>query len=148
MSSDDGLISPKHLRVAMPAIPKLPAVPDPSDLLAQIEHPSIRLAKANYASEFHRRLIDWINKFNAELDADHEVGVRLVSFGQAVTFHLDDVGFSNPSLITFSGKTEDGDPVELIQHVSQISVLLVRLRRKDPTSPKRRIGFHGDQAET
>ena len=56
-------------------------------------------------------------------------------------FSLSDIGFWNPSLITFRGVTDDGSPVELIQHVTQISVLLMKLPRKDPSKPKRPIGF-------
>jgi hypothetical protein len=85
--------------------------------------------------------------FDATLDQEHEVGVRLVSFGQTVVFHLDDIGFWNPSLICFKGVTDDGSPVELIQHASQISVLLMKLCRKDPSKPKRRIGFVPETGE-
>jgi hypothetical protein len=101
--------------------------------------PVTAAAQANHASEFHKRLTEWIKKFDAELDQEHEVGVRLVSFGQAVVFHLEYIGYWNPSLISFRGTTDDGNPVELIQHVSQISILLQRLPRKDPSKPK--IGF-------
>jgi hypothetical protein len=101
------------------------------------------LAEQNYASEFHRRVVEWINEFDSSLDQEHEVGARIVTFGQAVTIHLNDVGYWNPSLIKFIGTMADtGDPVELIQHVSQISILLVKLKRQDPNEPKRRIGFH------
>ncbi len=99
---------------------------------------------ANLASEFHDRLIKWINDFDSSLDLDYEVGIRLVSFGQEVTFHLSDIGYWNPSLISFSGYTEEGDPVELIQHVTQISILLKKMKRADPTIPKRPIGFNQD----
>ena len=98
-------------------------------------------AQAHYASEFHKRLVSWINNYDSTLDQEHEVGIRLVSFGQSVVFHLKDIGYWNPSLISFSGFTEDGKPVELIQHVSQISVLLTTLPRKDPSAPKQPIGF-------
>ncbi len=95
----------------------------------------------NLASEFHKRLQKWISDFEQALDQKHEVGARLVSFGQSVTFHLENIGYWNPSLISFSGFTDDGEPVELIQHVSQISILLVRVKRSDPLKPKRPIGF-------
>jgi hypothetical protein len=95
----------------------------------------------NLASEFYRRLVDWINNFDANLDQEHEVGVRLVNFGQSVTFHLQNLGFRNPSLISFHGITEQDEPVELIQHVSQISILLMRMKRQDASKPKRPIGF-------
>lgn len=95
----------------------------------------------NLADEFHRRLINWINDFHKSLDEEHEVGARLVNFGQAITFHVEDIGYWNPSLISFSGKNELGEPVELIQHVSQISILLVAMKRQNIQHPKRPIGF-------
>ena len=100
-----------------------------------------RLVDPNLASEFYERLGKWIGDFDVSLDADHEVGVRLVSFGQSFTFHLESMGYWNPSLISFRGLSEDGNPVELIQHVSQISVLLLKMPRADPSSPKKPFGF-------
>lgn len=104
-------------------------------------NPLVVAVEANYASEFYKRLTKWITDFDATLDQAHEVGVRLVSFGQSVVFSLQSMGFWNPSLITFSGVMDDGSPVELIQHVTQISVLLMKLPRADPSKPKRPIGF-------
>lgn len=130
------------------SIPKAPHF-DPPAALPDIEippSPLIVAARANLAGEFQRRLVEWINDFDAGLDQAHEVGVRLVSFGQTVVFHLSNIGYWNPSLISFSGVTEDGSPVELIQHVSQISVLLMKLPRKDPSKPKRPIGFASEPA--
>jgi hypothetical protein len=95
----------------------------------------------NLASEFYHRLASWIGRFEEGLDEEHEVGVRLVSFGQAVQFSLLSMSYHNPSLIGFSGRTDDGTPVELVQHVSQISVLLVAAPRADVSVPRRPIGF-------
>lgn len=95
----------------------------------------------NLASEFHQRLINWINDFHKKLDDEHEVGAQLVNFGNQVTFHIQDIGYWNPSLISFQGKTDDGEPIELIQHISQISILLTKMKRLEPEKPKRPIGF-------
>lgn len=95
----------------------------------------------NLADEFYRRLLRWINDFHRGLDDEHEVGAKLVSFGQTVTFQIEDIGYWNPSLISFHGKNEKGEPVELIQHVSQINILLVALKRNNIEPPKRPIGF-------
>ena len=117
---------------------------DPNDLMPRFNPADLvpRIPKdQNLADEFHRRLIEWINDFHRSLDEEHEVGARLVSFGQAVTFHIDDIGYWNPSLISFQGRTESGESVELIQHVSQISILLVALKRENINQPKRPIGF-------
>jgi hypothetical protein len=63
-----------------------------------------------------------------------------------VIFHLHNMGYWNPSLISFSGTTENGEPVELIQHISQISLLLMKLPRTNPSEPKKPIGFHSAPA--
>jgi hypothetical protein len=126
-------------------LPKVPTMPD----FRMAEMPEIKIppnplivaAEANRASEFHKRLTKWLADFDAALDEAHEVGVRLVNFGQSVVFHLTDVGYWNPSLMSFSGETDAGEPVQLIQHVSQISILLMKLPRKDPSTPKRPLGF-------
>lgn len=125
---------------------------NPKDLMFNFNVPKIDIpqfktpqfitnAEEGLASEFHKRLITWINEFDKSLDNDHEVGVRLVSFGQSVVFHLTDIGYWNPFLISFTGTTDDGDPVELIQHVNQISILLMKLPRKNPKDKKQPIGF-------
>ncbi|WP_445301606.1 DUF6173 family protein [Microcoleus sp. MOSTC5] len=41
----------------------------------------------------------------------------------------------------FYGLTDNGERVELIQHISQISFLLIALPRLEPTLPKKKIGF-------
>lgn len=110
---------------------------------------SEQLAQPNYgeqnlASEFHKRLIEYIYLFDQTLDQEHEVGIKLVSFDQAICFSVTDLGYYNPSLICFYGVMEDGTPVQLIQHISQISFLLMAIKRPDPKKPKRPIGFLGD----
>jgi hypothetical protein len=114
----------------------------PDFKIPHIEPPQIeKNARQGIASEFYRRLVKWINDFEKSLDNEHEVGVRLVNFGQSLVFHLQHIGYWNPFLISFSGITEEGDPVELIQHVNQISILLMRLPRRDVGQPKQAIGF-------
>jgi len=127
----------RHLNFSQPIIPELKIPPLPPS-------PFITNMEANYASEFYKRLVDWIKNFDANLDQTHEVGVRLVNFGQTVTFHLEDMSYWNPSLISFTGRKEDGQPVELIQHVSQISILLTSLPRENPNQPKSPIGFSAE----
>lgn len=116
-------------------VPQIPLLTPPMSTAA------LPTMDGHLASGFYKRLTSWIQDFDAALDPAHEVGVRLVSFGQSVTFHLRDISYWNPLLISFSGETETGDAVELIQHVSQISILLFTLPRKDPSLPKSPIGF-------
>ncbi len=111
--------------------------------LGKNSHPAVLrdIAEANLANEFFKQLVKRIRDFDASLDETHEVGVRLVSYGQTLVFHLEQIGYSNPSLIMFRGTTDNGEFVEVIQHVTQISILLMRLPLREPEKPKRRIGF-------
>jgi hypothetical protein len=85
----------------------------------------------------------YIKTFEAALDPDHEIGARLVSFGQAVEFHIENVGYHGPHMIAFHGTNVNGERVQLIQHVSQLSVLLVAMKKVGPSA--RRIGFIWDE---
>ena len=99
------------------------------------------LAQQNFASEFCKKLYTEINEFDSNLNAEDEVVARLVNFGEIVQFGIESIGFSDPSLIIFSGHTSDGSHVQLVQHVSQISILLLSAKRPDPEKPKFPIGF-------
>ncbi len=106
-----------------------------------IKNIGIEIAESGFANRYCEQLQKMINDFEESLGNESEVGVQLVSFGQAIRFHLKFVGYSNPYFIVFKGQTENGDPVELIQHVSQISILFLKLKRKKPAEPKQPIGF-------
>lgn len=98
----------------------------------------------NLASEFYDRLMSSIAEFEKNLDDTFEVGAKLVNYGASLVIHLNGLGYHNPSLIKFYGTLENGEEVELIQHVSQINVLLVRVKRTNLNVPKRRIGIMND----
>ncbi len=96
-------------------------------------------ADDHLASGAYRRLVTWIREFEDHLDDDTEVGVRLVTFGRALSFHLCDLSYWNPHFIRFVGSDPSGNPVQLIQHINQVSVLLMKTPKQLDTP--RRIGF-------
>jgi len=95
--------------------------------------------KEYYAEAFWKIIAIHIIKFEEELDEKEEVGAKLVTFGDNIIIHVEELGFWNPQLITFSGYTEDGKRVRLIQHINQISFLLMAVPRKQPE--RKRVGF-------
>lgn len=97
---------------------------------------------------YYERLTEAIRRFDAELDNDHEVGLKLVTFGQSITFHVTSLGYHNPGLIMFYGTMDNGQPVELVQHISQISFLMTSVKRDNPTEPKKPFGFNQDQPQS
>lgn len=107
-----------------------------------------RLAIEGRASAVHGRLGRLIGEFDGGLDQTHEVGMRLVSFGREIVFHVTGLGYWNPSLIIFHGKLENGEVVQLVQHVSQLSFLLMALKREDPSKPKSPMGFFTQDEQT
>ncbi len=131
---DDAAQELARIQKEIDAIPKAPSFAFPTQ-------PSIDLSRmdGHLASGFYERLTEWIADFESDLDDQTEVGVRLVNFGQSLTFHLTGMSYWNPQLIRFDGMDASGQPVQLIQHVSQISVLLMKVPKLGDT-PKR-IGF-------
>ena len=111
-------------------------------LCEEQERAAAEAREAQSAAGCVRRLEAQIRLFESQLDADHDVGIRLVSFGSEITFHVTDIGSVEPDLIVFSGKTQAGAPVRLIQQRSQVDFLLTTLKRSDPEEPKRPVGFH------
>lgn len=87
---------------------------------------------------------NYVEEFERELDEEHEVGVRLASFGGVVVFHAEQIGFSKPNVITFYGVTEEGEKIQLIQHVSQLNFLLKAVKKREQKA--NRIGFLWSEA--
>jgi hypothetical protein len=110
--------------------PLLSSLPDLQRLTAQ----TVR----NPAEWMYERLIRSIATFEEELDDTQELGLRLVNFGSE-TFHIENVGYWGPDLVKFYGKNHEGKPIELMQHITQVSVLLVAVPKQHPKP--RRIGF-------
>lgn len=88
-------------------------------------------------------IIERIKEFEDSLDEEHEVALKLSSFGQSITLSVTDIGYSNPSILTFHGLVGDSCAT-LIQHVSQLSFLLLSVKKANPEAPPRRIGFERD----
>ena len=103
-------------------------------VLAKMPHPDAD----TMADTMYRRVAKAIADFEANLGSYEEVGARLAQFGQAITIAITGIGYSNPYLFKIVGVTPEGDRCELIQHVSQVNILLVALKAK---GEPRRIGF-------
>jgi hypothetical protein len=93
------------------------------------------------AQWMYMRIAQAIVAFEKTLDQEHEVAFNLVSINGAQTMHVLDVGFWAPDLVLFFGRGQDGSPIQLMQHVTQVSLLLVAAKKEMPAEPPRRIGF-------
>jgi hypothetical protein len=122
-------------------IPQMP--PPASDLMLSDIAAELREAKeAQSAKGFARRLHRRLEDFAAKLDPKHEAGLAIVNFGQAMELHVRQLGFIEPGLIVFVGVTSQGEEVQLVQHLHQISFLLMKVAATGV--PTRQIGFFPD----
>lgn len=92
------------------------------------------------ASWKYKKLVEQIREFEAELDQNHEIAIRLASFGTSILMSVEDLGYQNPDMLYFYGKV-NGEEAQLIQHTSQLNFLLLAVQKPDPQKPPRRIGF-------
>lgn len=111
-------------------------IPDISDI--GIDSSAFR--NYNLADYSYEIIMDRIKEFEDTLDSEHEVAVKLSSFGQSITMAVTDIGYSNPSTLVFYGFVQ-GQPATLIQHMSQLNFLLLAIPKADPSKPAHRIGF-------
>jgi hypothetical protein len=95
--------------------------------------------KINPAGYARDRMVTLINSFQSKMSNDVEVGISVVGSGSSASFRLRDVRASNPDIIIFDGLDDNGNDVQLIQHYSQMAVMLVA-RPKAEEKPYR-IGF-------
>ena len=98
------------------------------------------------ADWMHERLVEAINSFEENLPDNMQAGGKFVAF-QDTIINIEDLGYMNPDIIIFYGKLSDGSEVELVQHTSQLNLLLVAVPRLDTSKPRRKIGFAQEPQE-
>lgn len=113
-------------------------MPKVSESLYKI--PEMPISKSD-AEHTYDRLVSYITDFEKDLDNDHEIGARLVSFGETTTFHIQDIGYWGPNIITFTGLNSNGEKVKLIQNTAQLSVLLVAMKKLGDKPKRVSMGF-------
>jgi len=123
------------------AIPRLHEVhtnPDESAPDASgLKKPAGPKSAAHWAYE---RLVLYIQNFEKQLDNEHEVAMGFAG-GDAGVIRIEGMGFFDPDIITFYGRDSSGTKTQLVQHVSQLSVMLRALPKETEAKEPNRIGF-------
>ncbi|MFN3938161.1 MAG: DUF6173 family protein [Gemmobacter sp.] len=88
----------------------------------------------------YERLILYIRNFETKLEAGQEVAIGFAG-SDAGVLRIEGLGYFDPDIVTFYGTDEDGTRTQLIQHVSQLNVMLQAIRTGTAETPPRRIGF-------
>ncbi|MEN8840807.1 MAG: DUF6173 family protein [Octadecabacter sp.] len=88
----------------------------------------------------YERLILYIQNFEKQLDNEHEVAMGFAGDSSGV-IKIEGMGYYDPDIITFYGADPSGTKTQLIQHVSQLSVMLRALPKQVEAAEPERIGF-------
>ena len=118
-----------------PDAPKSPEQKPIPDAMAAV--PVDKKSPAQWAYE---RLVLYIKNFEDQLDTEHEVAMGFAG-GDAGVLRIEGVGFFAPDILTFYGTDGSGGRTQLIQHVSQLNVMLRALPKAVEAPKARRIGF-------
>ena len=94
------------------------------------------------AQSILERVLESICEFESGLSDEEEVGGRAAQFGDEVVFHIEGMGCYAPDLLCIFGVDGEGNRMQLLQHYTQVNILLVAVRKTQEVA--RRIGFSND----
>ena len=88
----------------------------------------------------YERIILYIQKFEEQLDGEHEMVMGFVGGGVG-SMHVQGMGYFAPDLVTFYGADENGVKTQMVQHVSQLNVTLKATLKQNKDVEAARIGI-------
>ncbi|MCV3270659.1 DUF6173 family protein [Roseobacter sinensis] len=99
--------------------------------------PAAQKSPAQWAYE---RIILYLKNFEEQLDNTQEVAMGFTG-GDAGVLRIEGMGYFDPDIVTFYGSDGAGGRTQLVQHVSQLNVMLRALPKPAEKTEARRIGF-------
>jgi len=115
-----------------------PPLPEEETLPSTVKQtPVEQRSPAQWAYE---RLILYIQNFEKQLDDAHEVAMGFTG-GEAGVLRIEGMGYFDPDIVTFYGRDADGARTQLVQHVTQLTVMLRAMPKAPEHVAPRRIGF-------
>ncbi len=104
---------------------------------AVTDQPVARKSPAQWAYE---RTVLYLKTFEDGLDEDHEIAMGFAG-ADAGVLRIEGMGYFDPDIITFYGTDGQGGRMQLVQHVSQLSVVFRAVSKAVKTAAPIRIGF-------
>ena len=101
------------------------------------EKPVAQKSPAQWAYE---RTVLYLKKFEEGLDDDQEIAMGFAGTDAGV-LKIEGMGYFDPDIVTFYGADAGGGKMQLVQHVSQLSVILRAMPKAAPEEAPKRIGF-------
>lgn len=96
--------------------------------------------KKSAAEWAYQRVILYIKNFEEQLDSEHEIAMGFTGSNTGI-LRIEGVGYFDPDIVTFYGSDENGAKTQLVQHVTQLNVMLRAMPKQVPMAEPQRIGF-------
>jgi hypothetical protein len=128
------------------ALPRMHEVHSDSDARSTKDQPLPKciaekpVAKKSPAQWAYERTVLYLKKFEEGLDDGHEIAMGFAGTDAGV-LKIEGMGYFDPDIVTFYGADAEGGKMQLVQHVSQLSVVFRALPKKVETAAPNRIGF-------
>ncbi|MEF9974563.1 MAG: DUF6173 family protein [Clostridia bacterium] len=117
-------------------------LPRPPSRADQFAGEQMAILQASTSNAVCARIRAMIENFEKTLSENEEVGIALASFGVFRQLIVTTVLAVGTNMVAIGGiDTETGREAVLLQHISQLSFLLVPEQKTEPDMPRRRIGF-------
>jgi hypothetical protein len=132
-----------HEADAMPRVHEVhtdPAIPNAGNKAVPkgvAKTPVTRKSAAQWAYE---RLIIYLKNFEEQLDNEHEAAMGFAG-GEAGVLKIEGMGYYDPDIVTFYGSDPEGGRTQLVQHVTQLNVMLRAVPKAVKQDKPNRIGF-------
>lgn len=130
-----------HKATGLPDLPAHEAETALAPTLPPVDLPAPEPEHKSPARWAYERLVQYIRNFEAQLNAGQEVAMGFAG-SEAGVLRIEGLGYYDPDILTFYGRDDEGLKTQLIQHVTQLSVILRAVPKLAPEIPARRIGFH------
>lgn len=111
--------------------------PDPELPRSVSRTPVAQKSPAQWAYE---RVVLYLQKFEEDLDENHEVAMGFTG-ADAGVLRIEGMGYFDPDVVTFYGVDPAGGRMQLVQHVSQLNVVLRAVPKEVQAVTANRIGF-------
>jgi hypothetical protein len=132
-----------HEAAALPRIHEVHTDPDRRCASEQQMPKSVTqksTAQKSPAQWAYERVVLYLKNFEEQLDNQHEVAIGFTGADTGV-LRIEGMGYFDPDIVTFYGADGVGGRTQLIQHVSQLNVMLRALPKEKPDAAPNRIGF-------
>lgn len=98
------------------------------------------IAKTNNAEYIAKIIGQKIVNFQSSLSDNEDVALQIIQFNNSIILYVTGVFHLGTGLVVFQGVDSNKNPCEIVQHISQISILMAVVS-KAPEVPRRKIGF-------